>query len=90
MDNKKGADNLTAMLKYQKPHFYSMKYIAIMAVLALLLTAGCALKAAPEAADTAESTAEPTELSEDLSALDDELAAEDVEIDTAELESLDM
>lgn len=67
-----------------------MKYIAIIAVLALLM-AGCAVKTSLESASSGSAPSEePTELSEDLSALDEELAVEDIEIDTAELEALDM
>lgn len=69
-----------------------MKYIAIIAVLALLLLmVGCVMKTSLQASDAAPGeSAEPTELSEDLTALDEELAVEEIEIDTAELEALDM
>lgn len=81
----------TAMLIYLKSHFLSMKYIAILALVGLLLLAGCAKNGinivAPE--DTAASS-EPTELTGDMAALEGDAPAEDVVIDTAELENLDM
>lgn len=72
-----------------------MKYIALVLLLALLLVAGCAKKgieAAPgdTAAQTpAETASEPTELTGDIVALEDEAPLE-MDIDTAELEELDM
>jgi outer membrane murein-binding lipoprotein Lpp len=69
-----------------------MKYIAILALVGLLLLAGCAKNGinivAPE--DTAADSSEPTELTGDMAALEEDAPAEDVEIDTAELENLDM
>lgn len=73
-----------------------MKYTAIVLLLALLFVAGCAktslevasFESAP--ADTAEVPAgEQTELTGDIVALEDEAPLE-MDIDTAELEELDM
>ncbi|MFA5888547.1 MAG: hypothetical protein WC852_07605 [Candidatus Nanoarchaeia archaeon] len=69
-----------------------MKYIAILALVGLLLLAGCAKNGinivAPE--DTAAASSEPTELTGDMAALEEEAPVADPEIDTAELENLDM
>ena len=74
-----------------------MKYIAILALIGLLLLAGCAKNGinivAPEdlpAGDADAASSEPTELTGDMAALEEDAPAEDVEIDTAELENLDM
>ena len=70
-----------------------MKYIAIVLLLALLLVAGCAkqgIEVVPgDAAEAPSEASEPTELTGDIVALEDEAPLE-MDIDTAELEELDM
>ncbi|MDI6738380.1 MAG: hypothetical protein QME12_07770 [Nanoarchaeota archaeon] len=73
-----------------------MKDIALVLLLALLLVAGCQKQGiqvvAPEdmpAGEAAVPAGEPTELTRDMSALEDEEPLE-MDIDTAELEQLDM
>lgn len=71
-----------------------MKYTAIVLLLALLLVAGCAkgsVNVAPldTAAEASSEASEPTELTGDMAALEDEEPLE-MDIDTAELEELDM
>ena len=81
------------MFKYNKPYFLRMKYIALVLLLALLLVAGCSQKVELTGSKFLPAEApsgEPTELTGDMAALEEDAPAEDVEIDTAELENLDM
>lgn len=70
-----------------------MKYTALVLLLALLLVAGCSKQGvevvAPGDAAAEAPAGEPTELSGDMAALEEEAPLE-MDIDTAELEELDM
>lgn len=69
-----------------------MKYIAIVVLMTLLLVSGCqkqGIKIVAPADVPAEGSAEPTELAGDVASLEEEQPV-DVDIDTAELEQLDM
>ncbi|MFH1066093.1 MAG: hypothetical protein V1734_06305 [Nanoarchaeota archaeon] len=72
-----------------------MKYITILALIGLLLLAGCAKNGinivAPEDLPAAQvPSGEPTELTGDMAALEEEAHIADIDIDTAELEELDL
>ncbi|MDD4878815.1 MAG: hypothetical protein PHO02_07365 [Candidatus Nanoarchaeia archaeon] len=70
-----------------------MRYTLLILLLALLLVAGCAKQGieivAPGDMPAEEASAEPTELAGDMAALEEESPLE-MDIDTAELETLDM